>query len=66
MTAKMQWQRVNETCMRCAPWQVARVTLRGAQIYELWHDKTPAMIGRFDTFEAAKNRAMQLEFGGQG
>lgn len=66
MTEKMHWTRVNETCMRCAPWQVARVTLRGAQIYELWHDKSPAMIGRFDTFEAAKNRAMQLEFGGQG
>ena len=65
----MQWKRTGETAMRCEPWTVARVTVRGVNLYVLWHDKQPASVGCFGvypSFDEAKKAAEQAELAGQG
>jgi len=51
--------------MRCEPWTVAKITLSGGVSYELWHDKKPAAVGRYASFEEAKIAAAHLESVGQ-
>ena len=62
----MRWQRTSETSMRCDPWTVARVKVKGVFFYELWHDKQPAAAGRYASFEVAKVAAENFEKDGQG
>ena len=65
----MKWHRTGDTAMRCEPWTVSRITVRGVNFYELWHDKQPqdsAPWGRFSSFDAAKHAAEQTEIAGQG
>lgn len=57
----MHWRRIGETAMSCPPWHVARVTVRSVVSYELWHEKQPAALWRFDTFDQAKAAAERLE-----
>ena len=63
----MHWKRTGETAMRCEPWTIARVTVRGINLYELWHDKQPASVGCFgvyQSFDQAKQAAAQAEADG--
>ena len=57
----MQWKRTGETAMRCEPWTIARVTVRGINLYVLWHDAKPDAIGRYDTFGEARDAARREE-----
>ena len=66
MGEAMKWQRSGDTAMRCDPWTIAKVRIKGQMVYELWHDKFPAVVGRFDNFDAAKADAEQREMAGQG
>ena len=52
--------------MRLDPWTVAKVCVKGVFYYELWHDKQPAMVGRFSSFDLAKHEVQRLEMAGQG
>ena len=65
MTTTMQWRRAGDTAMRCDPWTVGKVIVRGETSYELWHDKQPAVVGRFKSFDAAKAEAERIELAGQ-
>ena len=65
----MTWYRTSETSMRCEPWTVARIMLKGGASYELWHDKMPTVAGpwgRYPTFAAAREAAERAEMAGQG
>ncbi len=62
----MKWARSGDTAMRCAPWTVAKVSVKGIFFYELWHDKQAGMLSSFSTFDLAKAEAMKLETAGQG
>ena len=65
----MKWLRTGDTAMRCEPWTVSRVTVKGVNFYELWHDKQPASAapwGTYASFEIAKHAAEQAEMAGQG
>lgn len=55
----MNWERINDT-MRSAPWTIAKVFVRGVAGYELWHDKQPAMLGRFKSFAEAKAEVSKI------
>lgn len=58
MTASaMVWISQGDYVMRCAPWTVAKVTVRGVVSYELWLDGTPTCAGRYATFDLAKEDA---------
>lgn len=65
MGNRMTWNRSSATSMRCDPWTVAKVRVHGASIYELWHDKAPEAVGRFDSFDEAKAQAERLEAEGK-
>lgn len=63
----MQWQKTSATSMRCEPWTIAKVTVKGINYYELWHDKQPASVGCFgvyQSFDQAKQAAVQAETDG--
>jgi len=55
------WRRVGDTAMSCPPWHVAKVRVMGVLSYELWHEKQPGMVGRFESFDQAKAAAERLE-----
>ncbi len=57
----MSWVRSTDTSMRKAPWTVARVQHRGELIYELWNDAIQLPVGRFMSFEKAREAAEKLE-----
>ena len=54
MVQSMNWHKTSETSMRCAPWTVAKVSIKGHTVYELWHDNQPSVTGRYDSFAAAR------------
>lgn len=56
----MIWTKSGATAMRCEPWTVAKITLSGGVSYELWHDKKPAAVGRYPSFEMAKTAAEKV------
>jgi len=58
------WRRIGETAMSCPPWQVGKVTVNGVVSYELWHEKQPGMVGRFDSFDQAKAAAERMDLEG--
>ncbi len=62
----MKWEKSGETAMRCAPWTVAKVSVKGVNFYELWQDGKPHQIGLYASFEVAKHAITQIEIGGQG
>lgn len=58
--------RQTDYSMRCDPWTVAKVSIKGMFFYELWHDKQPAMVGRYSSFDLAKHAVEEMEAAGQG
>ena len=63
----MQWKRTDEKVMRCEPWTISIAIVRGAKLYQLWHDKQPASVGCFgvyQSFDQAKQAAAQAEADG--
>jgi hypothetical protein len=54
--------------MRCEPWTIAKVTVKGINYYELWHDKQPASVGCwgvYPSFDVAKHAAQEAEAEGR-
>lgn len=59
MTART-WTRTSPTTWRCEPWTIAKVTVKGHDRYELWHDaETECRV--FDSLNEACEAARRAE-----
>lgn len=57
----MKWERIDDYAMRSEPWTICAIAAGNGFTFELWHDKQPAIVGVFGSFDAAKAEAMKQE-----
>lgn len=59
----MIWTRGESTSCVSGPWIVAKVTVCGADRYELRHTARPDYVASFASFDSAKREAERLQLG---
>lgn len=63
MGESMNWQKIGQWAIRCAPWTISKAVVRGVPVYQLWNDKQPVTegpIAKADTAAELKKKAEKI------